>query len=63
MSVENEKVCCNCKYRRNRDNDNKIYCWCNFTGRYLSYAEIMTGWCRHWSKESEDIDENRNNNT
>ena len=52
MSVENEKVCCNCKHKRNKGDD-KIYCWCNFTGRYLSYAEVMTGWCRHWAKEKE----------
>lgn len=53
MSIENEKVCCNCKHKRNKGDD-KIYCWCNFTGRYLSYAEVMTGWCRHWAKERGD---------
>lgn len=55
MSVENEKVCCNCKYKRN----NEIYCWCNFTGRYLSYAEVMTGWCRHWAKDKEVENDNK----
>ena len=50
MSAENGKVCCNCKHKRDKGDD-KIYCWCNFTGRYLSYAEVMTGWCRHWAKE------------
>jgi len=59
MSVENGKVCCNCKYRRDRGDDNKIYCWCNFTGRYLSYAELMTGWCRHWSKDKEVENDNK----
>ena len=54
MSVENEKVCCNCKHKRDKGDDNEIYCWCNFKGKYLSYAEVMTGWCRHWAKESED---------
>ena len=50
MSAENGKVvCCNCKYKR----DNEIYSWCNFTGRHLSYIEVMTGWCRYWAKEKE----------
>ena len=55
MSVENGKICCNCRHNR-RDTDEKrdmILCWCNIEGRYLSYPEVMEGWCRHWSKDKE----------
>lgn len=56
MSVENGKVCCNCRYNvGDRGNDNKIYCWCNIEERYLSYVEVMIGWCRHWAKDKEII--------
>lgn len=55
MSTKNrEVVCYNCKYKRDKGDDNEIYSWCNFTGRHLSYIEVMTGWCRYWAKESED---------
>ena len=55
MSVENGKVCCNCRHNiRDKDDDDRILCWCNIEGRYLSYAEVMmTGWCRHWAKDKE----------
>ena len=55
MSVENEKVCCNCRHNvRDRGDDNKIYCWCNIEGRYLIYIEVLMGCCRHWAKERKD---------
>lgn len=60
MKEENEKVCCNCRHNvRDKDDDEQIYCWCNIEGRYLRYVEVMTGWCRHWSKESEDTNEEK----
>ena len=55
MSEQNGKVCCNCRHNT-RDKDEKydiIVCWCSIEGRYLSYSEVMTGWCRHWSKDKE----------
>lgn len=55
MSVENGKVCCNCNHNiRDKDDDNIIHCWCNIEGKYLSYFEVMEGWCRHWAKERGD---------
>ena len=55
MNIENEKICCNCKHKRNKGDDNKIYCWCNFTGKHLSYAEVMTGWCKHWRAKDKEV--------
>ncbi len=51
MSVQ--KDCSNCKYNiRDKGDDGEIYYWCNFEGRYLSYAEVMTTeWCKQWAKE------------
>lgn len=52
MSEQNGKVCCNCRHNiGDRGADNKIYCWCNIEGRYLSYVDLMMGWCQHWSKD------------
>ena len=61
MSESNGKVCCNC-WHNIRDKDEKydiIVCRCSIEGRYLSYAEVMTGWCRHWSKDKETENDNR----
>lgn len=53
MSVENGKVCCNCRHckRIHDDKYDVIHCWCEVIEVNLSYAEVMTGWCRHWTKE------------
>ena len=55
MSVENGKVCCNCRHCiRSRDQKyNIIVCRCEVHGRYLSYSSVMEGWCRRWSREKE----------
>ena len=57
MSAENGKVCCNCRHCI-RSHDEKygiVVCRCEkYDNRYLSYAEVMAGWCRHWAKEQED---------
>lgn len=55
MSAENGKVCCNCRHcKRTQNEDADIKCHCEAdNNRYLSYFEIMEGWCRHWAKEKE----------
>ena len=52
MSVENIKVCCNCRHCIRERNEKTLYtiCHCEVSGMYL-YASVMVGWCRHWSKE------------
>lgn len=49
------KVCCNCRYCiRSRDAKyNIIVCRCEMYDKYLSYAEVMAGWCKAWEKEQE----------
>lgn len=58
MSVENGKVCCNCRHNiRYWDEGGMCYCKCVVNDKYMSYIQVMTGWCRHWSRdkvESED---------
>ena len=52
MSVKNGKVCCNCRHCI-RSKDKKydiIICKCDIYKMYLSYAEIMCGCCKQWSK-------------
>lgn len=55
MSEETGKVCCNCRHCiRSRDEKYDItVCRCKKYDRYLSYAEIMSGWCKAWKKEKE----------
>ena len=56
MSAENGKVCCNCRHC-NRVKDEKYnvtICRCNIYNRYMSYAQVMEGWCKHWAEEKED---------
>ena len=52
MSVENEKVCCNCRHciREHDEKYDMIVCWCKRHNRYLSYAEVMSGFCKRWAK-------------
>lgn len=55
MSEENGKVCCNCRHnKRYRGKSGTIHCECEINGKWLSYIRVMTGWCKHWAKESED---------
>ena len=55
MSAENGKVCCNCRHCiRSRDEKYGIVvCRCEINKIYLSYAEVMGGWCSAWKKEKE----------
>ena len=52
MSVENSKVCCNCRHciREHDENYDMIVCRCERYNRYLSYAEVMSGFCKRWVK-------------
>ena len=55
MSVENGKVCCNCRHCiREEDETHHIHCRCEVENRYLSYMTVMDWWCRHWSKERKE---------
>lgn len=63
MSVENGKVCCSCRHKICKKEivlrTEMINCYCDIDGKYLSYAEVMTKRCRHWSKDKAgDTDEN-----
>ena len=57
MSVDNGKVCCNCRHCIREYNSTKfrwqkvIECKCEIDNRYLNYVIVMTYWCRHWAKE------------
>ena len=57
MSVENNKVCCNCRHNiRKREvmfRETFINCYCNIDNHYIGHTECMEGWCRRWSKEKE----------
>lgn len=55
MSVENGKVCCNCRHNiRARDEKyDMIICRCEIHDCYMSYVQVMEEWCRRWSKEKE----------
>ena len=55
MSVENGKVCCNCRHNARIEvvENDMILGRCAITGKILSYTDVMEGWCRHWSKDKE----------
>ena len=55
MSVENGKVCYNCRHniRSKEKKYNMIVCHCDIDNAHLSYPEVMTGWCRHWAKDND----------
>ena len=56
MSVENGKVCCNCRHckRIQKENGTLIECRCDRDNAYLTYATVLGHWCRHWAKEREN---------
>ena len=50
MSVENEKVCCNCRHnKRTETEDGIVSCRCEIDNSWLSYVTVMTHCCRHWA--------------
>ena len=56
MSIENNKVCCNCRHNiRQRDKKyNIVINRCEILNEYMSYMEVMECWCKHWAKEKEE---------
>lgn len=56
MSVENGKVCCNCRHCiRDKDKDGFVRrCLCEIDNTRLEYIQVLTGFCRRWAKEEED---------
>lgn len=56
MSVENGKVCCNCRHNIRHYEDKGGACYCDIDNHYIGYIECMEGWCRHWAKERGDTD-------
>lgn len=59
MSVENGKVCCNCRHNI-RTKDKRVKNTCDIDGCYIGYVQCMTGWCRHWAKDKEAQDADSN---
>lgn len=55
MSVENGKVCCNCRHCIRQWDDKKHSEWCHtycdIDQHYIGYVECHTGWCKHWSED------------
>lgn len=56
MSVENGKVCCNCRHciRSYSEKYEMIECRCEISGEYLGYVRVMEDRCKHWAKEKEE---------
>lgn len=55
MSVENGKVCCNCRHNIRTGEVPKIECHCDIDNSYIGYVQCMEHWCRHWSKERKAV--------
>ena len=51
MSVENGKVCCNCRHNIRIEENDRIRCHCDIKDKYMGYIEVMEGWCRHWATD------------
>jgi len=63
MSVENGKVCCNCRHNIRHYEDECGVCYCNIDNHYIGYFECMEGWCRHWAKEKQKARKNDKGNS
>ena len=56
MSVENGKVCCNCRHcvrrtERVSTRTTVTLCFCDIDEHYIGYVECMEYWCKHWAKD------------
>ena len=61
MSVENGKVCCNCRHCKRIKNEwDATDCYCEVDGNRLCIYDVLEGWCRHWAKDKEVQDGNIN---
>lgn len=59
MSVENDKVCCNCRHNIRTGEIINIECHCDLDNHYIGYIDCMEHCCKHWSREragSEETD-------
>jgi len=56
MSVENGKVCCNCRHNIRKPKKDYIECHCDIDNHYIGYVACMTYWCRHWAKEKQQTE-------
>lgn len=56
MSVENGKVCCNCRHckRIAKEQGKRIECRCDIDNAYLTYTNVLAYWCRRWAKERDE---------
>lgn len=64
MSVENGKVCCNCRHCIRKksyvgmlNGGYKVTCHCEIDHCDLGYIEVMTYRCKHWAKDKEGAEE------
>lgn len=60
MSMENGKVCCNCRHNIRTGETENIKCNCEIDNHYIGYLECFDGWCRRWASdekfwEKEDV--------
>lgn len=53
MSVENGKVCCNCRHNIRRDEGGDCINYCDVDRHYIGYLECMTGCCGLWGTEAD----------
>lgn len=53
MSVENNKICCNCRHNIRTKETTCIECHCDIDGHYIGYIACFEHWCRHWAKDKE----------
>ena len=57
MSVENNKVCCNCRHNIRHHEDKRVVCYCDIDNEYIGIVKCLTYWCKHWSKLKEKKNE------
>ena len=54
MSVENNKVCCNCRHLYRKEGKfGTIETYCDINDHYVGYVEFFEHWCRRWAKEKD----------
>jgi hypothetical protein len=57
MSVENGKVCCNCRHNKRIGKMPYLTCRCDIDNSYLTYITVMTFCCKHWSRDRGESEE------
>ena len=56
----NPRCCCNCRHNIRKENHDRTICYCEIHNEDMGYVQVMTGWCSHWAKEKEGLDEASN---